>query len=80
MLQRQQSLGLVRNASRVVGVFEAGAPALKRGTTYAPVSNAFQLPTFEIEDDLIQINTGDQNAEAEEEGPAIAFREKTLKN
>lgn len=60
-------------------MFEAGVPALKRGTSYAPACNAFQLPTFEEEDNLIQIDTGDHKADAEEEGPVIAFCEMTHK-
>ena len=60
-------------------MFEAGFPALKRGTSYAPVCTGLQLTTFEMEEnELVLINTHDQNVIVEEE-PAIAFCDKTNK-
>ena len=60
-------------------MFENGFPALKRGTSYAPVCTGLQLNTFEMEvNELVLIDTLDQNVIVEEE-PAIAFCDKINK-
>ena len=48
-----QAIELVRKASHYekekVPMFEAGFPALKRVTSYAPICTGLQLTTFEME-------------------------------
>ena len=82
-----QAIELVRKASHdsfekeKVPMFEAGFPALKRGISFAPVCTGLQLTTFEKEeenDELVLINTNDQNVIVEEDN-TIAFCDKSHK-